>query len=218
MKSTEQVFTDIYRTNHWRGKDSVSGEGSDLVQTRVIIQELPSLFRELGISTLLDMPCGDFHWMRHVDLTGISYSGADIVQDLIDANNEKYGTNSITFKKMDLIRDELPMVDLIFCRDCLVHLSYEDIFRALNNLCKSKALFLLTTTFTRSLDNLDIATGQWRVLNLERAPFRLPIPLKIIWEDCTEFDGIYADKSLGLWKISDIRDCLSTSHAISQDN
>ena len=66
--------------------------------------------------------------------------------------------------------------------------------------------YILTTTFTRRIVNHDIATRQWRVLNIELFPFTLPRPLRIIHEGCTENDAAYIDKALGLWKIDDIRE------------
>ena len=64
--------------------------------------------------------------------------------------------------------------------------------------------YLLTTSFTDRQDNKDIITGEWRPLNLQIAPFSLPKPIRIINEKCTQKKSSYADKSLGLWKISDI--------------
>lgn len=208
IEETEQVFTDIYKKNGFNGKDSVSGPGSDVYQTRVIVKELPVLFGDFGVLAMLDIPCGDFHWMQSVDLIDIDYTGADIVNDLIENNTEQYARDGLRFQKLDLLKDRLPKVDLIFTRDCLVHLSFEDIFRALDNICNSQSEYLLTTTFTGRIDNHDIKTGQWRPLNLELSPFFLPKPLKIINESCTENDGIYSDKTLGLWKIADIRESL----------
>lgn len=205
-KSTEEIFTRIYKRNTFRGKDSASGTGSDLHQTRIIAGELPALLKALKASTMLDIPCGDFHWMQRVDLRGIDYTGADIVKEIIQKNTEKYARDGVRFQHLDLIKDKLPSVDLVFCRDSLVHLSFADIFLALDKLCNSRSRYLLTTTFTGRKDNHDIRTGQWRVLNLEIAPFALPKPLTIINEGCTEGDGAYADKALGLWTIASIRE------------
>ena len=207
-KTTEQVFTDIYNKNACHGKDSVSGLGSDAHQTRIITKELSVVFRDYDITTVLDIPCGDFHWMKTVDLTNIDYTGADIVYDLIEKNSKQYSRTGLRFQKLDLIKDRLPEVDLVFCRDCLVHLSYNDIFQVFDNLCTSMSKYFLTTIFTQRTKNRDIATGQWRTLNLELAPFNLPSPLIIINEGCTEGAGAYSDKALGLWKISDIRESL----------
>ena len=82
-KNMEDIFTEIYRNNSWGGKDSVSGTGSDAHQTKTITRELQNLFDEYNISTMLDIPCGDFHWMKKVVLNRIDYIGADIVEELI---------------------------------------------------------------------------------------------------------------------------------------
>jgi cyclopropane fatty-acyl-phospholipid synthase-like methyltransferase len=158
----------------------------------------------VGILTVLDIPCGDFHWMRNVDLSKVEYIGADIVKEIIKNNKDRYEKSNITFLHMNLIEDPLPQVDLILMRDCLVHMSYDDIFKSLDNVCRSKSQYLLTTTFTGRQDNKDIVTGDWRTLNLQIAPFLFPKPIRIINEKCTQKKMSYTDKSLGLWKISDI--------------
>jgi hypothetical protein len=210
-KGMADIFTDIYRNNSFGGKDSVSGPGSDVQQTRVIASELPNLLRALNAASMLDLPCGDFHWMKGVDLRNTDYTGADIVTELITINNKKYARAGARFQRLNLIKDKLPKVDLILCRDCLVHFSFADICFALNNVCNSQSEYLLTTTFTDRKENRDIATGEWRALNLELAPFGLPKPLKTINEGCTEDDGVNGDKSLGLWRIEDIRQNLHGS-------
>jgi hypothetical protein len=52
-------------------------------------------------------------------------------------------------------------------------------------------------------NNQNLDQKIWRPLNLEIEPFNLGNPIEIISERTTE-DPRYADKSLGLWKISDI--------------
>lgn len=207
--TTKDIFTDIYAHNKFGGKDSVSGPGSDTQQTRQVISELPKVFRDSNVRTLLDIPCGDFHWMKHVDLSGINYTGSDIVTALIRQNKQEYQRENLNFRRLDLIKDRLPKVDLLFCRDCFVHLSFTDIFLALRNICNTGSTYLLTTTFTSRSSNHDIATGGWRTLNLEAAPFMFPTPLRTINEGCTEGDGAYTDKSLGLWRVADIKETLT---------
>ncbi len=200
-----QLFTDFFRRNKWGGRHSLSGTGSDADQTRVIVQELPLLLRRLGVRSVLDVPCGDFEWMKRVDLAGVEYMGADIVAPLIDANRRRHARPGVEFQVLDLTRDRLPTVDLVLCRDCLVHLSFAQAQQALANIAASGARYLLTTTFTGRSENADIPTGKWRALNLQRPPFNLPPPLELINERCTEKDGRYADKSLGLWPVADLR-------------
>jgi hypothetical protein len=210
-RTIEQRFENILKNNSWGGHNSVSGRGSDLDQTEHIIREIPALFKDMGISTILDIPCGDFNWMRNIDLSGIKYIGADIVKEIIKNNKNQYEKNNVSFRHMNLIEDTLPQVDLILIRDCLVHMSYGDIFKSLNNVCNSMSQYLLTTSFTDRQDNKDIITGEWRPLNLQIAPFLLPKPIRIINEKCTQGKLSYTDKSLGIWKISDIAKILKTN-------
>lgn len=203
-KAIGEVFHNIYKANKWGGKESVSGLGSDFIQTEIIIKELPKVFKKYNISSVLDIPCGDFHWMKEVDLDNVNYTGGDIVLDIINANNEKYGSTNKKFLHLNLIKDQLPKSDLIFVRDCFVHLPLEDVKAALENIKRSDIQYILTTTFPRTRRNYNITTGNWRPLNLLKKPFKFKQPIELINEGCTESYGQYTDKSLGLWKVSDL--------------
>jgi hypothetical protein len=198
-----EVFRGIYSTNAWGSEVSHSGAGSDLEQTAVIRSALPALLREFGIRSMLDVPCGDFHWMREVELDA-DYTGGDVVPDLVAANETRYGNARRRFKVLDIANDTLLTVDLVFCRDLLVHFSFDDALRAIANLRYSGSTYLLTTTFTDRTDNPDIETGQWRPINLQLPPFNFPPPLRMINENCTEGGTDWADKSLGLWRLGDL--------------
>jgi hypothetical protein len=160
------------------------------------------LLNELKAKIFLDIPCGDFYWMKSLDLGVRTYIGGDIVKDLIQINEREYSNENKSFFQIDLLNDPLPNADVLLCRDCLVHLSYRDIFKALNNIINSQITYLLTTTFTSTRENKDIRTGQWRPLNLVLPPFNFPEPQKVINEGCTENNEMYNDKALALWSIN----------------
>lgn len=202
--NTESVFTNIFTNNEWGDNNSVSGPGSNLLQTKVVRKEIKKLLRILRISTILDIPCGDFYWMKSVDLNSVQYIGADIVKSIIQQNIIKYSSKNINFKQLNLITDDLPKVDLIICRDCLVHFSSKDVLLALKNISRSNSTYLLSTFFTNSKKNKEIITGEWEPINLTVDPFNLPIPKIIINEKYLGLKGKYKDKSLGLWKIENI--------------
>ena len=125
--------------------------------------------------------------------------------DLIKQNREKYGPLSkAAFLCKDISQEVLPKADLILCRDCLVHFSYADIVRTIDNFKKSHSKYLLTTTFTDCIKNTDINTGDWRPINLEIAPLNFGEPIQTIVEECSERQGAFRDKSLGLWNISNL--------------
>lgn len=193
-------FAHIARRNLW-GAASRSGLGSELGATARLRAELPSFLARHEVRSILDVPCGDFGWLSSVDL-GVSYIGADIVPSLVDENERRYGGPSAgrRFVALDLTKDALPRADLVLCRDCLVHLSFDNVRRALANIRASGAKYLLTTTFLDHDANTDIEDGDWRMLNLERAPFNLPPAIEVLIEGCEEGGGAYADKALGLWE------------------
>jgi hypothetical protein len=200
-------FSEVYENNTFGGRLSRSGEGSDLAQTEIIRRELPKVVKELSVRIFLDAPCGDWYWMKEVALGVESYIGVDIVKSLIKKNSEQFGSTSRRFLCRNLVEDELPQADLILCRDCLVHLRFEHIRKILMNFQRSKAKYLMTTTFTGRDKNYDLVgmNGFWRTLNFELPPFNFPAPLKIINENCTEENNQYKDKCLGLWRLEDIK-------------
>lgn len=195
-------FGAIYRDNGFRGTESRSGTGSSLVQTRVIREAIPELLSELKIGHLLDVPCGDWNWMRHVDLSRVRYTGGDVVAEIVDQNNAHFGSRNCSFERMNIVTGPLPKADLILCRDCLVHLNFSEGLAALDQFRKSGATWLLTTTFTERDGNTELHEGDiWRPLNLEKPPYNLPRAERYLNEGCTEDEGQYGDKSLGLWKL-----------------
>jgi len=204
IDSIEERFNYIHKSNFWVSQSSVSGEGSDETQTEEVRVNLPKIILEYKIQRMLDLPCGDFNWMESIELNLLEYTGADIVQEIIRVNNEKYSNDKRRFIKLDIIKDNLPKADLIFCRDCLVHLSNDNILKSIKNIKRSKSKYLLTTTFTECEINEDIVTGDWRIINLIKEPLNFPNPILLINEKCTEGNGTYSDKSLGLWRISDL--------------
>ena len=200
----EQRFARIFTTNLW-SSDSRSGLGSELTATAGVREQLPRLLEALGAGSLLDLPCGDFGWLGTLALD-LDYTGGDIVTDLIASNQERFGGagSRRRFLRLDLTADPLPRADVVLCRDCLVHLSFDHIRLAFENLRRSGSTWLLTTTFLDHHENTDIDSGDWRILNLTRPPFNLPAPARVLVEGCLESDGAYADKALGLWRIADL--------------
>ncbi len=179
--------------------ESQSGEGSSLAETRALRAALPGLLARYEIESLLDLPCGDFFWMRTVDLTGIDYLGADIVPEIVAANEERFGTPGRRFRVLDAAADSLPAVDLILCRDLLIHLSLGDIARVLAGFAASGSRLLLTTHFAGCEENAEIVSGDFRPVNLCASPFGWPPPLAVIDEESRMAGG--AGRGLGLWRL-----------------
>ena len=201
----EEKFTDAYKNNTWLRNKSKSGAGSDDENTKILKQEFIKLINKLKIDTLLDLGCGDFNWMKDIidDLDIKKYMGIDIVESVISKNIKKYGSDKVDFVQANIINTILPQSDLILCRDVLLHLSFEHVISFFKNINNFQFKYLLTTTFTdinRENKNLVVNEGFWTPFNLQNKPFNLPKPKQIINEQCSEGDGAFTDKSLGLWK------------------
>jgi hypothetical protein len=173
-------FISIYDENLWQSKESISGEGSEILYTKPLrdwmLREIPSL----NVKTFVDAPCGDFNWMKTIiSELPINYIGIDIVPALIESNKLKYQSENIHFKNSDICKDPLPDCDIIMVRDCLFHLSYEDINNFLKNLYKTNYKYLFTTThlntnINKFLNN-NILTGDFRYIDLFSSPFNFNI-------------------------------------------
>ena len=204
--STEQIFTKIYHENAWKDDQTASGPGSRLEETEIIRSELPRLIEKYKINSILDLPCGDFFWMRTVDLN-IDYTGADIVLDMIRNNQLHYGSYSNKrFICIDILGNRIPSADLFLCRDCLPHLSQKDVLQAIKSIISSTCSYLFTTTFPEVETNLDIVTGAWRPINLQIHPYNFPIPLESFDEQSP--NKLYGIKCMSLWAIKDIKDII----------
>ncbi|MEM8933655.1 MAG: class I SAM-dependent methyltransferase, partial [Acidobacteriota bacterium] len=196
-----ETFTRIVEDNAWGDPESLSGPGSTVARTAAFLDSLVDLLARFEIESLLDAPCGDGNWIGPVVNAVEQYVGLDIVPELVAMSSKRHAGPGRRFVCADLTTDPLPRVDLVLCRDGLVHLAFADIARALDNVRRSGARFLLTTTFVDHAANDDIVTGAWRPLNLELTPFEFPPPLASIDERCTHTEGRYRDKRLALWEL-----------------
>jgi SAM-dependent methyltransferase len=162
-------------------RESVSGVGSTHENTKEIRAGLKTIIERYGIKSIVDVPCGDWNWMKLVDLHGIRYTGYDIVPDMVRDNQSKYG---LTFKVLDITTSIPVLADLVICRDLLFHLPEVEVKAALTNIWASGCEYLLTTTFPDAV-NSDVPTSgiQWRKINLCAAPYRMKQPIFKIQEN-----------------------------------
>ena len=109
IRDEEKKFNFIYKNKYWQNIDngSLSGAGSNIDDsTHNLSIELPNFINKHQVKSLLDMPCGDWAWMSKLNLTNIKYTGCDIVEDMVKANNEKYNNAKTSFIKRNLSSSE----------------------------------------------------------------------------------------------------------------
>ena len=196
-RSRAEKFEWIHNHNYWADDESRSGCGSRLDRTENARRALSLVIQSYGIRSVVDVGCGDFNWLQHTDLTGLTYTGVDISSSVIESNRIRYDAiPNIAFRVQDTVLEAPPQADLVLCRDVLYHLSFRDTQRVLMNICASSSRFLLATTHPATSKNKNIVTGSFRFQNLLVAPFSLPKPI-------ASYDDAYGEQ-LALWRTEDI--------------
>lgn len=182
------VFDRIYSENEWGGQGC--GPGSKFEATALLRRILPELVRGVVAHSVLDAACGDGAWMP--ELPG--YVGMDIVPAAIDAARKNHPDR--TYLLGDIRRDWLPLVDMVICRDAMMHMHLKNGLETLDHLQGTGATWLVATTFENGV-NEPIETGGFYHINLEAEPFRLGRPWMVI-----EDDWRHPDKLLGVWAMA----------------
>ena len=195
MADREARFARIYELGVWRHRadqKSASGLGSELTATEAIRTSLPPLLKELGVSSLTDVGCGDWNWMSKVALP-CDYLGLDIVETVIDNNKALFEGPGVNFQRFDAVAEPIPDCNAVLCREVIFHLSFSDGLTLIDNI-KRHSKWLIMTTDCTIWFNSNIPTGDFRMLNLQARPFQFPPPLYTLQDD----DFVHG-RVLGVW-------------------
>ena len=229
--SYKEVFSSIYDNYGFGSTESHSGPGSTLEETKLLREEIKKLVADKGIKSVVDIPCGDFHWMKEIVFNFDSYIGGDIVEKAIETNNEKYSNSRIKFIHFDLVNDTIPEGDLLIVRDVIGHFPLEEGKKIVDNILKSKCKYLLSTTWANKTDqgwrkcspmdvhreNEGVDFGRFYPVNLMAAPFNFP-EADVFLEENVHVDNFEKGnrKSLALWDLQKVRDYLSTVKVVEE--
>ena len=186
-KSLQETFSSINWGRPRRGVPR-SGPGSTVAHTEGVRTALPRLFHDYGIRRFVDAPCGDWHWMQHVDLSGVTYVGLDIVEEIVAQNVKRHARPGVSFAVQDIPSDPLPEADMIMCRDCLFHLKYWLRWAFFENFVASGTPYLLMTIHDVPENARLAGNGEFRFFNPCVAPFNFPEPLEQFDDSSSELD------------------------------
>jgi len=163
-KSVAETFSEIYDKNAWGGKQGefYSGDGSGAEYADVYAKSIRKFITENKIERVVDLGCGDFRVASKFVSDDFYYTGCDVVPSLIEYLNEKYKSETVDFRRVNIVEDELPDGDLCLIRQVLQHLSNQEIKRVLHNARKFRYL-VITEHYPppqkEFLPNLDIPHG-----------------------------------------------------------
>jgi 2-polyprenyl-3-methyl-5-hydroxy-6-metoxy-1,4-benzoquinol methylase len=196
-----------------RRPETADGPGATLALTEQLRAWLQELLQRIRIDTMLDAACGDWAWMRLVDLGRIEYTGWDVDPGRIDTCRARAADlkTDTYFEVRNLLTTPcVPEFDLVLCRDMLMHVTNEHISRFLDKVRDSGSRLLLTTTFPgadNSSRRWDAAKATWQgymeqPMDLTREPFNLPAPLEVFDEQPGPQGILAVPRQLALFHIN----------------
>jgi SAM-dependent methyltransferase len=216
----KDIFSNIYDNHGFGSLESRSGPGSTLDETKKLRESIKKIIKDKNIKSVVDIPCGDFNWMKEIVFNFDSYIGGDIVKKAIEENNERYSNSRIKFIEFDIVNDEIPNGDLLIVRDIIGHFPIEDGVKILKNILNSKCKYLLSTTWAKKIgndwfpcekndvhrENEGVDYGRFYPVNLMSNPFNLP-NAEIYLEEDVMVDNFENGnrKTLALWDLDKIR-------------
>jgi hypothetical protein len=169
----EKIFTRIYETKGWGSSIHGSGSSKDAtMQYRVFLQKF---LKSRNIHSVVDIGCGDWCFSHLIDWSGISYSGYDVVKNIILQNEAKYSKSNIKFVHADCLSIDLPQAELLICKEFCQHLPNAEIKKFLSKIRMFTYCLFIDDVDGKTLtsENRDIAMGGWRCIDLTKPPFNL---------------------------------------------
>lgn len=187
-KTIEEVFTDIYTENKWGGVNGEVCSGSGTSDERIVSPYI-SMISTKAISEgfqgyrFVDLGCGDFRVGRQLVPLCSHYTGVDIVEPVIAMLHKEFGNQSIDFRHLNIVDDNLPEGDVCFVRQVLQHLSNNQIAAVLPKLKIYKYVFI-TEHYPEDNNHIipnkdkvhgaDIRIYENSAVYLSESPFGLP--------------------------------------------
>ena len=92
MSTHGEIFDFTYRNDVWLGG---SGTGSREDVTRDYREFLSQFMRAAKIGSIVDLGCGDWQFSRHIDWSGIDYTGIDASAVVLE-NTGKFARRSLS--------------------------------------------------------------------------------------------------------------------------
>ena len=163
-RSRQEVFAYIYERGVWgRGEGAFySGPGSDPVVTSAYVAAIRRFLADRGITSVVDLGCGDFRVGAQLLIPGLTYHGVDIVPGLVEHNNQVHGASDIRFSCLDATVTDLPDGTLCLVREVFQHLSNDEIQNVLTR-CRKFPYVVVTERIAGparfTTPNVDIVHG-----------------------------------------------------------
>ena len=126
------------------GGEFCSGFGSDDDFGKPYAEWVTRFAAQRNIRKIVDLGCGDFRVGRRICAAYQGeYIGVDVVPDVVEYNQYRFGSKTVAFHCANIIEDELPAGDICLIRQVFQHLSNPQIKVVLDR-CRMYAYLLVT--------------------------------------------------------------------------
>jgi hypothetical protein len=201
VTTEENPFVELYRdpNSPWGGH---SGVGSHTYYTIEYKSFLEKFVHMNGITSIIDIGCGDWQFSQHINYSSVSYHGFDVVSSVIERNRTLFADKNIRFDPMPDDLTSLPDAQLVLMKDVLQHLPDKKVMEFKAKVFDRYPLSLLTNSYEKhaTLRNVDISAGEFRCLDLTAPPYNFEGTYVLefgsaVWERLRTL--LYKGKALG---------------------
>lgn len=178
VEQPEKVSAYIYEhtvaSYREEGKE-FSSRGAILKQANAYIHFLESFIKNAEVCSIVDIGCGDWTLSKYVQWGDVKYTGIDVVKSIVEENQKKSASPTLSLIRADALQTDLPSADLLVCKDVLQHLTTQDITLFLEQLGKFKHCLITNDVDPKTLSgtNREIRRGDYRTLDLTKPPFHV---------------------------------------------
>lgn len=179
MKTNFKSAKEYIKLKKKEGSESLCGSGSHMSNASDVIDFIQKTIDKHNIKSILDLGCGDWNWFKEINFSkNINYIGWDCDKEMIESNEQKYGSDKIKFEEKDIVTSVFPKVDLIICRDVLFHLEEELSLKIISK-TKDKCKYFISTSYlsvdknTNIKPYIPISGWGFYQINLNINPFNL---------------------------------------------
>tara|TARA_B110000902_G_scaffold228079_1_gene267839 strand:- start:4 stop:693 length:690 start_codon:yes stop_codon:yes gene_type:complete len=201
-------FTNTYKSNGWGSSESASGHGSSLTYSENFKNSLLEIIGKYNIQNIFDCSCGDWNWMKEISTQLPNYTGNDVVKELIDINNKKFGNEKTKFISGDMLSElkkyDDNEIDLLICRHTFEHLPTEYVLDSISEIIRVSKYAMITHINSVSINtDLNMDGFTHRPINLQCEPYLsiLGNPLSTFFDSIGEptvtgtFGNLYINKN-----------------------
>ena len=173
----EEAFSKIYRDGVWNGgkRDIKWCSGPNKLNFDWYSSTVNEVLASYNIETVCVIGCGDWTLDSTIDWPSKvrSYIGIDVVPGLISDLDEKYSNDVVSFKAIDVTKEEIPVSDLYIAKDVLQHWKNSDIYRFMNKVKLRSKYILIINCCTTAVDFGNLQNiGGFRHLSLTKYPLK----------------------------------------------